>query len=193
LTSIALDTPNTKIFGDLSRAVLSNGFKLRFQARGLSMAPAVRDGEILVVQRASADELFAGDIILFAEGDSFKAHRLVKVDRRKNLLLTQADAGIGPATEIQASALMGLVIAKEVDTLTGTKTVPFCGSLARMRFQAKRARAYFGKLLRQASDLNQQEKTTVVKFKESRSLWEATFRFLPFVVILLPGLHRLHL
>ncbi len=74
------DKEHSTLFGALIGSLLSEGLGFRFRARGRSMQPTIQDGEILHVKPVSAETLRKGDIVLFAEGKHFRAHRLVVVD-----------------------------------------------------------------------------------------------------------------
>ena len=66
------DEAHSTLFGDLSQRLLSMGLGFRFQARGTSMEPAIRDGDLLQVMPVVAEELGRGDIVLFADGANFR-------------------------------------------------------------------------------------------------------------------------
>ena len=86
------DEAHSTLFGDLSQRLLSMGLGFRFQARGTSMEPAIRDGDLLQVMPVVAEELGRGDIVLFADGANFRAHRLVVVDRVRGIFVTRGDS-----------------------------------------------------------------------------------------------------
>ena len=127
------DRPQSQLFGSLSHLLLSSGCSLRFQARGKSMEPAIRDGEILHVKPVVVGELCKGDIVLFGDGLKFRAHRLVVVDRGRDVFITRGDAGTESDGTVCAAQLLGTVVAKEERTGTRTQTVQLCGKRARMR------------------------------------------------------------
>jgi len=51
------DRPQSRLFDAISRELLNEGNAIRFQARGASMSPAIRDGEIVHVKSALLTEL----------------------------------------------------------------------------------------------------------------------------------------
>src|SRR5437667_205988 len=88
------DRAESSIFGQLVRDLEESGFGFRFQARGRSMLPTIRDGEILQVERVDPATLRVGDIVLFRSGGEFKAHRVIR--NRKECFLTRGDASSTP-------------------------------------------------------------------------------------------------
>ena len=51
-------------FEAISRELLKRGLSVRFQARGASMSPCIRDGEIVYVTGVIVSKLRKGDIVL---------------------------------------------------------------------------------------------------------------------------------
>ena len=90
---MAKDEAHSTLFGALSQTLLSSGLGFRFLARGTSMEPEIRDGDLLQVMPVVAEELGRGDIVLFADGANFRAHRLVVVDRVRGIFVTRGDSG----------------------------------------------------------------------------------------------------
>jgi uncharacterized repeat protein (TIGR01451 family) len=149
LTSAAEDKPHSQLFGVLSQALLSGGLGFRFRARGTSMVPAIRDGELLHVRPVVVEELRQGDIVLFADGHFFRAHRLVLVDRDGDVFITQGDAGGEADGALSSQQLLGKVVAKEEEDAAGrVRTVPLCGLRARLRVFAARVRCWGSRVVR---------------------------------------------
>jgi signal peptidase I len=72
-------------FYELSKDVLAREACLRFQARGGSMCPLIRDGDILVVQPIGFAEVRVGDVIFFrGHRGNMLAHRLVNRTRAED-------------------------------------------------------------------------------------------------------------
>jgi uncharacterized repeat protein (TIGR01451 family) len=112
------------------------------------MQPTIQDGEILHVKPISADKLRRGDIVLFADRANYKAHRLIRVDRRRGVFTTQGDAGTETDGDLGAWQILGRVVAKEENSGGQTRLVPLCGTRARVRFLASRIRARTARLVR---------------------------------------------
>jgi uncharacterized repeat protein (TIGR01451 family) len=134
------DKPHSKLFGSISQALLSGGLGLRFQARGRSMQPGIQDGEILHVQPIATQELKKGDVVLFADGAQYKAHRLIFADHAANVFVTKGDAGTEMDVMLGGSEILGRVIAKEQESRGRTQIITLCGPRARVRRSTAHAR-----------------------------------------------------
>jgi len=126
------DRPHSAVFGEVTEQLLARGLTIRFQARGRSMLPIIEDGEILQVKAVDPREVRVGDIVLFRDNESFKAHRVIR--RRRDRFVTRGDAGAEPDTAIRGGQIVGKIIGKECTT-TGT-LVGLQGASARMKFAA---------------------------------------------------------
>jgi len=64
---------------ELLRAVLAKGASFRFQARGFSMSPFIRDGDIVTLFSITGARLCLGDIVAFVRSDTERLviHRVV--------------------------------------------------------------------------------------------------------------------
>ena len=73
------------------RAVLAKGAALRFRAKGFSMSPFIRDGDVLTVFPLSCASAGLGDIVAFAHPKTAKlvVHRLI--DRKDGFFLLRGD------------------------------------------------------------------------------------------------------
>jgi signal peptidase I len=79
LPSIGALPCTSAAFAELSEEMLRAGTSLRFQARGYSMHPLVRDGDVLLVQPVKARELAIGDVVLASSGPArIVVHRVVR-------------------------------------------------------------------------------------------------------------------
>jgi uncharacterized repeat protein (TIGR01451 family) len=161
LTSAAADKGHSQLFGLLSQALLSDGLGFRFRACGRSMAPAIRDGDLLHVRPVVIEKLRRGDIVLFADGRGFRAHRLVFVDRGRDVFLTRGDAGVEIDGALSSPQLLGKVVAKEEEDAAGrVHIVQLCGMSARVRVFAARARCWGSRVVRRLPICRRAEKTT---------------------------------
>jgi signal peptidase I len=62
----------------LARELLQKGITLRFRARGASMSPSVRDGDVLHVRAVQPEEFAPGDLVLCTVGaGKLVAHRVL--------------------------------------------------------------------------------------------------------------------
>jgi uncharacterized repeat protein (TIGR01451 family) len=113
LNSSIQDRPDTNLFRELSRELLSGGKSFQFRATGASMFPAICDGEVLQIQEVNAADLRKGDIILFRDGTAFRAHRLISADLKNDIFITRGDASFDPDQPICAAQILGKVVAKK--------------------------------------------------------------------------------
>jgi len=97
-----------------------------------SMLPGIRDGEILHVQRAGAATIRVGDIVLFKDGEHFKAHRVIS--KSKDVFVARGDAGLERDNGIRAEQIVGKIVAKEC-MQTG-RVVALDGLVPRIKFFA---------------------------------------------------------
>ena len=66
-------------FLELTKDILSQGASLRFQAKGWSMHPMIRHGDILNVERALPGDIRLGEVIFYrTKNGNMLAHRVIK-------------------------------------------------------------------------------------------------------------------
>jgi len=73
-----------QLFIDMSTGLLRRGQSVRFRAPGLSMHPAIKEGETITVVPISSFDIKRGDILLYIVGRKVIAHRVVSIKRRKS-------------------------------------------------------------------------------------------------------------
>lgn len=67
---------------ELARSLLRDGTAVRFAARGRSMTPFVRDGDVVTIAPVHASQLRTGDLVLYrAQGGGLILHRMVALAR----------------------------------------------------------------------------------------------------------------
>jgi hypothetical protein len=93
----------------LMRDVLAKGAFFRFKARGPSMTPFVKDGDIITVAPCPSAELRTGDIIAFtyAESGRLAVHRIVGI--RGESFLVKGDNALSFDGIIPQSQILGHV------------------------------------------------------------------------------------
>jgi len=96
-------------FSDLCGDLLSGGRPIRFRASGSSMAPAIRDGDLLTVEPLATRSLSEGDIVLYPVGTGFRAHRVRSFDRLRKELICQGDNWFCRPEVVSADAVFGVV------------------------------------------------------------------------------------
>jgi len=121
-------TPSAQALGDahalqceLAGEVLRSSGSLRLRVTGWSMLPTVWPGDTVVIEQASSDQVFEGDIVLFSSGRRFVAHRVVAIGDgsgssriqaptvQTSTVQTQGDAVPRPDAPLAASDLLGKV------------------------------------------------------------------------------------
>ena len=137
----------SQAFGAIAAELVTAGLSFRFQARGRSMLPTIRDGEILHVQPVDTATIRVADLVLFKDGAGFKAHRIVQ-RRRNDVFVTRGDAGLEPDNAIRGSQIMGKIIAKEC-VETG-RVVGLDGLMPRMKFFASEGKRFISRRFRRA-------------------------------------------
>lgn len=79
----------------LMKAVLARGVPFRFCARGWSMTPFIRDGDVITIEPLTGTIPRIGDVVAFTRGEDGKlvVHRVV--DRNRVALRIQGDSTPG--------------------------------------------------------------------------------------------------
>jgi len=105
---------DSKLFEEVVRPLLKQGLTVRFQARGASMSPAIRDGEVVEVTPVMVTKLRKDDIVLAKSNCGFRLHRIVVADPDKDVFITRGDCGQQNDPALKADQILGLARAKEV-------------------------------------------------------------------------------
>ncbi len=96
------------------RELLREGKGIRFEARGASMSPAIRDAEIVHVKSVVLAELRRGDIVLVKGEMGFRLHRLVVADAQRDVYITRGDCGEQDDPAVGGEQILGVAVDKEV-------------------------------------------------------------------------------
>lgn len=97
-------------FAELSAELLRSGCAVRFQARGVSMSPLVRDGDVLLVRPVNARTIRVGDVVLCStEPGRVVVHRVIRRERGPggDWFTVQGDALAGPDRPVPAAQVYG--------------------------------------------------------------------------------------
>lgn len=81
---------------------------LFFETSGFSMWPFIRPKEKLVIKKFPADDLRAGDIILYRVNNQLICHRLVR--KNKDFLYTRGDNSLSAPEPITREMFIGKVV-----------------------------------------------------------------------------------
>jgi signal peptidase I len=78
-------------FVDLLQLLLARGTSARFRAKGHSMSPFIRDGDIIIVSPQEPSRLTRGDIVAFSHPTDGKlcVHRIIT--KKKGAMVIQGD------------------------------------------------------------------------------------------------------
>jgi uncharacterized repeat protein (TIGR01451 family) len=135
-------------FEALVRELLNQGSGFRFQARGSSMFPCIRDGQVVHVTPVIMSKLRKGDIVLTKANKRFLLHRLVVADHDRNFFMTRGDDGSQNDVPVRADQILGLVAAKEFGLRKKIVRIKLNGFSDALLRCASRGRSIAGKLLR---------------------------------------------
>jgi signal peptidase I len=96
---------------ELVEEVLAHFGALRLRVTGRSMLPSIWPGDILCVERCNAQQVSAGEILLFRRSDQLLVHRVVSVAEslEKSALIAQGDALPAADYPVTRSEVLGAV------------------------------------------------------------------------------------
>ena len=153
LSGFSKDRPQSRLFEAISRELLNGGNGIRFQARGASMSPAIRDGEIVHVKSAVLAELRRGDIVLVKGEMGFRLHRLMIADVERDVFITRGDCGLQDDPAVSGEEIVGIAEAKEVRVGRSMVSARLNGFGGQIWCAAARAQRVAGKLLARMTSL----------------------------------------
>ncbi len=108
--------PTNAAFADVVSDLLRRGHSVRFQAKGGSMYPTIREGEAITVAPAQPAGIRRGDVILVRSTRGLVAHRVVSATRGAGgsfVYVLRGDAAAASDEPVEESAVLGKVIAAE--------------------------------------------------------------------------------
>jgi|SRR3990170_3206064 len=102
---------------DLAMEIARQFGRVRLRVSGMSMAPAVRPGDLLSVERAAVDKIVPGEIVVFAREGRLIAHRAVGRTEGASgtCLITRGDRARRNDRPITGEELIGRVTGIERD------------------------------------------------------------------------------
>jgi len=130
---------HSDIFGVIEEA-LTHGTTVRFRAEGISMHPAIRDGEAISIVSVVTDDIVSGDVLLCRHGGRVLAHRVVRVTTcgLERFFELRGDANASCDTPIGAGAVVG----KVVGVRRNGRLVLLSGRAAPQRYHARAAASH---------------------------------------------------
>jgi phage repressor protein C with HTH and peptisase S24 domain len=98
---------------ELMRAVLDKGKPFRFEARGTSMHPFIRDGDVVTVAPLAGQDPRPGDVAAFVQSGTsgVRVHRIVKVEAGRYFL--KGDNALDADGALARDTILGLVVRLE--------------------------------------------------------------------------------
>lgn len=103
----------TTLAANVIADLLSRGHAVRFQARGDSMHPIIRDEDYLHVEPHDASTITHGDVVLTLSERGLTVHRVVDIDGE--VIVTRGDNASAPDAALHASRILGRVSYVERD------------------------------------------------------------------------------
>jgi len=100
----------------LSRDILEKGKSIRFQAKGWSMRPFIRDGDFIVVSPVKSSSIRKGDVVFYSNAENkIIVHRIVRKYKKNDRItvLIKADASFGSPEKVDIQNVLGKAIAIE--------------------------------------------------------------------------------
>ncbi len=121
-----------QLFIDMSTELLRQGKNVRFQAPGLSMHPAIKEGETITVAPIAPFDIKRGDILLYIAGRKVIAHRVVSIKKEKSdsishtsthskelrsklIFILRGDASLTCDDPVEEQQVLGKVVSVERD------------------------------------------------------------------------------
>ncbi len=142
---------DSKLFEEVIRELLEQGLSVRFQARGASMSPAIRDGQIVEITPVIVSKLRKDDIVLAKSNEGFRLHRIVTADHAPDLFVTRGDCGQQNDPALKGVQILGIAQAKEVQVGRRIVQAKFRGVGGWTLRAAARAQHVASKILKIAS------------------------------------------
>ncbi len=103
-------------FTFITQKVLNREKSLRFKAKGESMRPFIRNGDILEITPVNTEEIRLGDVIFYHVGKRrMVAHRVIEkiIQNHKPIFLTKGDSNTGEEEKVHLEQVVGRVKAIE--------------------------------------------------------------------------------
>ncbi len=105
----------SEVLPELVKDILSKGAECRFQAKGHSMAPFIKDGDIVTISPLTSSSPGLGDVVAFnhPENEKLMIHRVV--EKRNNDYYVKGDNALEMDGLVQAKDILGCVNKVERD------------------------------------------------------------------------------
>ena len=100
----------------LSRDILEKGKSIRFQAKGWSMRPFIRDGDFIVVSPVKSSSIRKGDVVFYSNAENkIIVHRIIRKYKKNDRITVfiKGDASFSSPEKMDIQNVLGKVIAIE--------------------------------------------------------------------------------
>jgi len=101
---------------ELSKDIFRRGKSIRFQAKGWSMRPFIRDGDFIVVSPIENSSIKAGDIVFHLTTENkVMVHRVIRKHKKGNrmIMFIKGDATFSSPEKVEMQNVLGKVVAVE--------------------------------------------------------------------------------
>ena len=100
-------------YPDVAESIIRNNINMKVPVTGDSMSPLLRTGDSIYVEPVKAEDLSAGDILVYKTQGNMVAHRLIRILRSngKFMFLTKGDTFSSADSLLKESDLIGRVYA----------------------------------------------------------------------------------
>ena len=96
--------------------MLEKGKSIRFQAKGWSMRPFIRDGDFIVVSPVKGSSIRKGEVVFYSTAENeIIVHRIIRKYKKNDRItvLIKGDASFGPPEKVDIQNVLGKAIAIE--------------------------------------------------------------------------------
>lgn len=103
---------------ELSKNIFRRGKSVRFQARGWSMRPFIRDGDFIVVSPIENSSIRTGDVVFYLTTENkVMVHRVIRKHKKDKdnriIMFIKGDATFNSPEKIEMQNVLGKVVAVE--------------------------------------------------------------------------------
>jgi len=103
---------------ELSKDIFKKGKSIRFQAKGWSMRPFIRDGDIIVVSPIENSSIKTGDVVFYLTTENkVMVHRVIKKYKKdknnRSTMFIKGDATFSSPEKVEMQNVLGKVVAVE--------------------------------------------------------------------------------
>jgi signal peptidase len=103
---------------ELSKDIFRRGKSVRFQARGWSMRPFIRDGDFIIVSPIENSPIRAGDVVFYLTTENkVMVHRVIRKRKKDKdnriIMFIKGDATFNSPEKVEMLNVLGKVVAVE--------------------------------------------------------------------------------